>query len=445
MNEENKEESNPFKKGKMHDEWPSELLERFKMRAERTGESLEVVIEAFIKYIADEHGCEDWKEESTDLLIDWGEMQLTETRRSTVSGAGANTVTFVGSFVGVDAKEGDRRANFVRNAIQSWKDNSNAALSDGKVGHYLKEGDVWVINTSNGVVQTEDTVEEAPTLGIKVESDYICMLNKAGRPYPPTLMGRHYYFLGNEKAAFVEKGEIDLWRVDLTGENRNLEVLLGKPCTIEVRLPTTTHEAYKDILNTNFNFDETMDYTDDFVKDDLKKLLDPFTYWINEDFVGEQFVPLEELMDAYDSRRRTFTGRDNREGTVGPIVFTRGTVSRMSTEARENQFDEDGRGYSLSLTSLALQNIHGKDYSSEVTCWIGSACNDLTSPFTYEDENGEQWGYAEKSRVVVCGRIGVSSRDGNTMPNIRVLGVYTNARRSRRRVGGGDTGSSQFE
>merc|ERR1711970_677093 len=131
-------------------------------------------------------------------------------------------------------KQADRRGWFVRNATQKWQENANAALSDGVVGHYMKEGSFWQINTANGVVSTEESIEEAPSLGFRVGNDWLCLLSRAGKPYPHTSMGRYYYFLGNEKALFINNGDIRLWRVDLTDDNRNLSVKIGVPCTIQV-------------------------------------------------------------------------------------------------------------------------------------------------------------------------------------------------------------------
>ena len=100
---------------------------------------------------------------------------------------------------------------------------------------------------------------------------------------------------------------------------------------------------------------------------------------------------------------------------------------------------------SESVVAATVEGYDGNGNGGEVMCWVGSACHDLTSPFTFTDVDDEKWGYAEKSTVLVFGRIGVSVRDGEALPNLKVMGVYANNRRSRRRVGGGDTGSNQFE
>ena len=438
------EEKNPFKKGKKQDGWPEEVLERLRMIAERTDESLDQVKEGYIKWIKTEYECDEWPSEDEDLLVDWAEAFLLSTRSSTVSSSGGNTVTFVGEFVGVDAKSDDRQKNIVRSRVRRWEENQNDAISSGLVGHYEKEGSVWIINGSNGVTQTEESIEEAPVMGIKVGNDYICLMSKAGRPYPPERMGRYAYFLGNEKRAFVNDGEVSLWRVDLNGDCMNMELRVGAPCSIEVRMPTTDNEAYQDILSTNMNFAETLTYTDDFVSEEVRPLLHPFKFWTDEDFVGEMYVPLDEIAEAYDSRKRSFDAADGRKGVVGPIVFTKGTVSRMNTAGRENEYDEKVMSYSLSLTSMGLQSIHGKGYGAEVTGWISSACHDMTYPFTFEHHD-ERWDYAEKSTILVCGRIGMSSRDGEMLPNIKVLGIFADHRRSRRGMRGGDTSPQQFE
>jgi len=438
------EENNPFKKERKTEDWPAEVIERLSMQAERTGESLEKVQEAFIKHLADTHACDDWGAEDEDLLIDWAESFIIMDRRSSVSGGGADTTTFVGTFVGVDAKSSDRRANIVRRRAQMWTQNSNEAMSGGMVGHYMKEGDSWVINTANGVIETNESVENIPSMGFKAGDDYICLLSKAGRPYPHKSVGRHYYFLGNEQSIFVNDGSVQLWRVDCTDDNKDHEVKVGVPCRIQVRLPTTTLDAFKDILNTNMNFWNSVEYTDEFVDEGVKKFLNPFLFWTNDEFVGDTFVDLENLSEAYSAGVRTFEGSDGRQGRVGPIIFTKGIVNRMSTEGRESEYDESGMSYSLSLTTAKLQNIHGTGMGSDVTVWVSGACNNLAHPFSFEDDDGERWPYAEKTPVLVCGRLAMSMRDGQEVPNIKGMGIFTSKKRARRGERGGNTGSNQF-
>ena len=443
---EEKESKNPFSKTEeKQTEWPAEVMERFQMQAQRTDEDVHKVVEAFVKHIASEYGCEDWQKEDIDLLIDWSEMMFMEDRKSNVSGGGGETITFVGEWVGVDEKSADRNGWSVRRATQEWQDDPNNALSSGLVGHYYVEGSVWCISTGEKQIVTEESADEQPIMGFKVGDDWLCLLSKAGRPYPATRMGRYYYFLGNEKGAFVNKGDIKLWRVDLTGENRNLKVHTGMPVEIQVRMPTTTNEAFQDVLGTNFNFNETMKYTNEWCPEAQRAFLNPFKLWTDEDFVGDLYVPLHELDEAYEARKRHFKGRDGNDGTVGPDVIVKGRVTRMSTDGRDSEWDETGRNFSLSITSKGLEDTHGTGNQSEVACWVSGACHDLTHPFHFMDVDDELWGYAEKSTVLVHGRLKIRVNDGVRFPQISVRGIYADNKRSRRRVGGGDTDSAQFD
>ncbi len=47
-------------------------------------------------------------------------------------------------------------------------------------------------------------------------------------------------------------------------------------------------------------------------------------------------------------------------------------------------------------------------------------------------------------QVLVCGRIAVKRKDGKDIPSLKVMGVFADARRIRRRQTGGDTGEGQF-
>ena len=437
-------EKNPFKKERKTEEWPEEVSMRFKMQAERTGESVDKVAEAFIKHISETWECDDWKAEDEDVLVDWAEMMFVEDRSSNISGGGGQSTTFVGQWLGVEDKTVDRNAWNVRNATSKWNENSNEAISDGVVGHYYKEEGLWVINTANGAVVTNETTDEAPSLGFKVGDDWLCLMSRAGRPYPAERLGRYYRFLGNEKNSYMN--DIRKWRVDLTGENRNLKIDIGVPVQIQVRLPTTQNEAFQDVLGTNYDFADTMQYTDEWAPESVRAVInDPFKMWTNSDYVDDMAVRLTELEEAYHEGKRTFTGRDGNDGTVGPEIIIRGTVTRMSTEGRESEWDETGRSYSLNLTSMMLSNEHGNGKKGEVPCWISGACNEIAHPFQFRDVDEELWGYGQKSQVLVFGRLRLKLQDGETQPQMSVMGVYTQAGRAHRQVGGGDTASTQFD
>ena len=196
------------------------------------------------------------------------------------------------------------------------------------------------------------------------------------------------------------------------------------------------------MLSTGLGVHKSITYSDDFVSEDDRSALHPFRAWTDME-LHDAFAPLEDLVEVFESRSRTFSLNNGEQGKQGPVVITRGTVNRLSSEPRDNQYDEDGRGYSIALTSMALQSEHGRGDSSEVMGWMGSACHDLTNPFIARDGEDEI-PYAERSTVLVVGRVAVKRKDGADIPNLKVMGVFADPRRIRRRQTGGDTGRNQF-
>ena len=94
---------------------------------------------------------------------------------------------------------------------------------------------------------------------------------------------------------------------------------------------------------------------------------------------------------------------------------------------------------------MMLNNEHGNSKKGEVPCWISGACNEIAHPFQFRDVDDELWGYGQKSQVLVFGRLRLKLQDGETQPQMSVMGVYTQAGRAHRQVGGGDTGATQFD
>ena len=420
---------------------PKGVQIRIEKHAERTGDSVEEVTKFFLDSIKDDYGCENWQDEDEDLLIDWAEQCFVQLRRSTVSG-GANTTCFVGCFIGIDGNKRDRRERMVDRAKRDYTMDPNQAIGSGRIGVYQKKGDQWIIETVNGVIDTLEPVDAAPSMGFMADGDYVCLLGSAtGRPMPPSLMGRHFFFLGNDESKF--ESNIQMWRVDCVGDTVDMKVKIGEPCRIYVRPPNeNAPEAFKDVLGVSMGFEDSIKYTDDFVGEAERKFLHPSRFMTSTDF-HDYFVPLEDLAEAYESGSRSFE-INGEQGRAGPIVITKGTVNRLSTEPRESEYDQTGRNFSLNLTSIGLQSMHGQGRGSEVTCWVSGACYDSTNPFVARKDDGHiEW--AEKSTVLIVGRIGMSVIDGEKLPKMNVFGVYADPRRVRPRVGGGNTGREQFE
>lgn len=424
---------------------PEGVLERLEQYATRTKQDIQKVVADFLEQISKEHGCTDPSQEDEDLLIDWAEQMFIETRNIGSGGAPmAGSVPFVGCFVGVDDKRRDRRSNLVARAKRDFTLDPNNAIGSGMVGHYIKQNGqaTWSLSNNNGTALTEIPVDEVPENSFIADGERICLLAKSGRPKAMSMNGRNYHFLGAPEDEFTNDGAIQLWRLDMQGEDADAGVLIGEPCRIMARPPSEkAAEGFKDVLSTSMGTSKAIEYTDEFVNDNMRGLLRPFKFWTDNE-LHPHFVPLDELVEAFESGSRTFT-INGEQGRSGPIVFTKGTVNRMSTEPRDNQYDEDGRGYSITLTSTALQSAHGSSDAADVMCWIGSACNDLAAPFVARTDD-ETIPYAERSTVLVCGRIAVKRKDGKDIPSLKVMGVFADARRIRRRQTGGDTGEGQF-
>jgi hypothetical protein len=423
---------------------PSGVTERLAKYAERTKKDIATVTQQFHDYIVKEYLCEDASAEDEDLLEDWAEQMLVETRNESSGGGGAyGGVPFVGMFVGVEPNSRDRRDGLVKRAKRDFTLDAGAAVGSGFVGHFTKGDGVWMLNTSDGERRTEFSTDEIPDHSFIADGERICLLTKTNRPKAMSVMGRNYIFLGAPEEEFTNDNAIQMWRLDCQGEDADMVVRIGAPCRINARLPNeNAPEGFKDVLSTSLGLKDSIEYTDEFVDKDVRPFLNPFKMWVDGELHGH-YAALEDLVEVFESGSRTFT-INGEQGKSGPIVFTKGTVNRLSSEARDSDFDEGNRSYSLSLTSSALQSMHSKQDQREVMCWIGSACNDLTNPFSAFDGD-EEIPYAEGSTVLVCGRIAVKRKEGVDIPNLKVMGVFAHPRRIRRRATGGDTGRGQFE
>tara|TARA_R100001443_G_scaffold668_1_gene2642 strand:+ start:3110 stop:4423 length:1314 start_codon:yes stop_codon:yes gene_type:complete len=415
---------------------PDGVLERIKAQAERTKKSVEETTKQYLDFIKAEWNCDDPYSEDEDLLLDWAESAFVTMRR-TGSGASGSTTSFVGCFVGVADKRADRMEWRRRRAIEDFTNDPAQIIESGRLGVYAEQDGKWQLHTSGDPVLTDLSTDQAPEYAFKADGKWVTFVTTMGqRPYPSVRMGRYLYFLGNEEGEFVNNGNISLWRVDATDDAADAEYQIGRPCRIQVRLPgEKVSENFKDVLGTNANFLDTIEYTDAFVNEDVQPLLKPSVFWLNSDF-HDMYVPIDELGEAYDTRSRSFEGRDGNTGTAGPLVFTKGTVSRMSSEPRESEYDQEGFNYSLSLTHGTL--------TDDVTGWISFGSARGGDPFS-AGWGEESFPYAERSTVLVFGRIGMRVSDGKARPKLNIFGVYADPRRGRRRADGGDTGLDQFK
>ena len=174
-------------------------------------------------------------------------------------------------------------------------------------------------------------------------------------------------------------------------------------------------------------------------------MLKKFNEFINEDYdfdLGNYELSFSntskeldiDLEDAYENGKQTANINGERR-QFGPLVITRGMIASMNTEPRESEYDSEGENYLMTLNS---------SIAGDITCWIPGAVGKCTNPFRAH-WGEEAFPYAEKSTVLVFGRLGMVTRDGLATPKLTAYGIYGHPRRCRRREVGGDTGVGQFE
>ena len=413
---------------------PEGVLERLQGYAERTDKKVGEAAIEFLAWIEQEFAVSDWKDEDDDLLVEWAEMFTLETRNLGVSGGGSSreTVTFVGHFVGVDDNINDFRTNIRERGISAYRNNSSQAIDNGLVGVVKAKDGVWHVNGE----PTRERIDgdKLPWFALECDGDLICLMNDKGKPMAPESKVRNLYLLGNDKEKFNKA--ISVWRISLTGNNMTEEYELGRPVTCQVILPNK--EEY-DTVYTNRDFSKTMVYTDSFVDEEDRVLLRPEKYLIAQEAV---YAELDELTEAYDERKI----KSNNGNYYGPTIITKGYVSRLNLEPMDNQYDQTGRAFRLSVTSGPLQRKYGKDSAmSEVTVWVPGRVYDDSHPFEFKDSYGEWQPYAEKTPVIIFGRIRMSVYNDQTTPNLTAFGIYVPSRTARPGAKGGDTSINQFK
>jgi hypothetical protein len=408
---------------------PQGVAQRIVAYAERTNKKADEVKQDYLNYIKEEWGCDNPAEEDDDLLIDWAEQAFVQTRKKT--GGGSNTNTWVGCFLGVADRKKDRLQNIVKSNVALFNKDPAEAIGLGRVGVFEKDGDVWAVRNKDGLTPLTNSSSEDPPFGIKTGDDWVCLLTRKGLPSSPVRMGRYAYFLGGEEGDFLNNANIGLWKVDLTNDNADMNLDIGRPCKISVVPPRdTANEYFKTVLGTYDDF--TPNYTDEFVPEGMRSLLQPKNYWVSEDH--DMFVHIDQLEEAFESRKeRTEIG--GRQVTYGPLIITKGTINSMNTEPRDSEYDPEGFNYNMTLSSTI---------AGDIDCWIAGAVGVMCDPFT-SGWGEEAFDYAEKSTVFVFGRVGMKDRDGLISPKISVMGIYGDPRRCRKRATGGNTGVNQFE
>ncbi len=424
--------------GNEWDKLPTGVQERLGAYAERLGISTGEALTQLKDWLKVEFEVDDIHSEDSFLVTEWTEMFVIETRNLGASGGSQReTSTYVGMMVAIESSARDQRENARQSALNLFKSNQDRAISDRVIGIVTAREGNWCVNGEPTGERVDGS--ELPWFAFEHDDLILCLLNtnqgsaNVGKPMAPTSMVRNMYFLGSDERS----SDIKMWRVALTNNAMNVDYQYYTPCKIQVVPPT---QEGRDTLYTNRNFHETVEYTDSFVPDELRAELRPERL-LSNDQMHKEYVDLSELVEAHGDRKIQLPNGN----TMNPIVITKGYVSRLNKEPMDSEYDSTGRSFRMSVTSLALQARTGRESPhSEVTVWIPGALYDDQHPFDYEKSPGEWVPYAERTQVIVIGRLKLRPYNNVTLPSVTALGVFVPPRTARPAATGGNTSLNQF-
>jgi len=413
----------------MSNEWKDKI----RGYAERMSKTEEEAMKEFKDWVQAEFSTSiDGEDEY--FVNEWAEMFVIETRNLGRSGGGRDTVTFMGHITGLNDSIRDQRQAQREKAVQMFRQDRDRAINQGLIGVVKIKDGVWHVN---GEPTNEKVGEGLPWFAFKCDDTVVTLLNtnrespSFGKPIAHESKVRYLQFLGNTANEFVNNPQ--MWRVALGGEDMTASYKLGQLCEIQV-VPSSNQES--DILYTNRAFVNTVKYAE--TADLPADFTDAARFWVSSKH--DSYVNLANLLEEYDDRKVAYN-----DGYIPPVVITKGYISRMSTEPSNNEYDDTGRNFRISITSLDLQSTYGRESSlSEVTVWIPGRTFDDTNPFEFF--NGEEWvPYAERTQVLICGKLKTRKFRDDMVPSLTALGIYVPPRTARPGARGGNTDTSQFE
>ncbi len=415
--------------------WPQEVLDRLQAYADRTKKKLGEAANEFKAWLRKEFAVSDPVQEDEFLLKEWAEMFTIETRNlGPATGDTRDEVTMVGHILAMDEYVNDMRRNQYQQAVNMWKNNSDSAIDNKWIGVVTAKEGMWCVNGEPTTEKVEGS--DLPWFAFEFDDRILCLLNRnqasasVGKPMAPKSLIRTMFFLGNTEDKF--ESSIELWRIGCQGSDIEGEYQLHEPCKIKVLPPK--NEETRD-LYTKRGFSKVIEYTDEFVPEEMRVELQPSRFLVN-DKIHDMYVELDDLLEAYDNKTSPTS--------KNPFIITKGNVSRMNKEPLVSEYDSTGRNFRLSVTSLGLQSAYGRDSSmSEVSVWIPGITYDEGHPFEFN--NGEGWvPYAEKTPVIICGRLKLRPFNGQDVPSISAQSIFVPPRTARPGASGGDTSLEQF-
>tara|TARA_R100000008_G_C3586787_1_gene173092 strand:- start:1386 stop:2729 length:1344 start_codon:yes stop_codon:yes gene_type:complete len=438
-----------LKRKKTNGELPEEALERLRWWAELHGKTEEEAIEGFSEYCAESFGMMDFSEEDDGFIVEASETFVVERRVSSGGGSAGESEEFVGMFVGIESKVRDRRERDRAAALRIVREQGlTDALESGRVARAFVEGGVWMLEKANGIVaSTQERYEEgvAPWFLVEDGGMQLALLQnnpewgRHGEPIAPYMWARTFRFEGNSADKLDD--EIRSLRITVSASDLNecsKPVRMFESCKIRVRVRKNVNPGWEDTYSGVNRFFDNITYTDDFVPEDERALLQ------GENFVkalGSWVDDLTDLTDLYEDKSEKIAGIDN---PVGPLVAIKARVMHMNKEGYDSEFDPTGKDYIMRVSSFALQRAYPTNMMmQELSVRIHGHLAQENHAFDYHSEDG--WKpYAVKSTVIIFGRLGVRRTDDGDVPKINAMGVYAVPRLAIPAGEGGNTNLSQF-
>ena len=416
-----------------------EVEERLKWWAEKNGKSLDDATADFFTYLKSELSA-DPSDEDDDFMIDAAEAFVVE--RRVMSGGTNNATELVGYFVGIDPKCRDGQERKRVPAIQAALNDMDDAIQQGLVARAYTENGVWMLEKKDGAVATEEPADSKPWFLCEEHGLSVAILqnnpdwSRYGEPITPYRWQRTYYFLGNDKANFLDDQRV--LRITVTGKSADDWFIpqLFSECTLKVRPQSpNVKPEWADTYNA-YALPGALTYGNDFVDEDIRSVIKP-----------DRLVPglnsyikdLSTLAEVFETRQEIVPGYN----PVGPLVFIRGKVSDMRKEARETEWDPTGHDYSMSVSSFDLMRTFNGGRRQNLPLYIHGLLGDEAHPFEYATEEG--WKpYAVKSTVIAFGRLSVRATDDGPQPALKTFGVFAVPRLAIPAGEGGDTSTTQY-
>lgn len=403
--------------------WPEDVLERMGGYAERMDIKIGEAVNRFKAWLEKEFGVSDPLSEDPFYLSQWSEQFVLE-KRNESAGRQQDTVNYVGMFIGIEDSERDNRKGMYDKAINMFRTNRDRAIDEGLVGILTAKEGRWHINGK----QTEDRVQgsDLPWYGFEHDDMILCLMasrNGERKPVAPTSISRNAYFLGSPETG----GDIKRWAISLQGNAMKADYTKWEACRIQVVAPTKEDQ---DILYTNRNFHETVEYTDTWLPENLRKAFSAERLLINPKMHPE-FADLGDLVEVHGERKRSLANG----GTLNPIVITKGYVTYLNREHMDSEYDPTGRSYRLSIYTPGVE---------PVTVWVSGRMHDEDRVFEYQKVNGDWSHYDEKTQVIVVGRLRLKPYNNEMQASLSALGIYIPPRTARPAGGTGNTSLEQF-